>query len=48
VDLFAFAGSYGKKRGDAGYLDYLDSNGDGVIDALDLFAFAANFGKTLP
>ncbi len=48
VDLFAFAGSYGRKRGEAGYLDSLDSNADGVIDALDLFAFAANFGKTLP
>ncbi len=48
LDLFAFAGSFGKKRGDAGYLDYLDSNNDGVVDALDLFAFAGNFGKTLP
>ncbi len=48
VDLFAFASSYGKRRGDAGFLDYLDGNGDGVVDALDLFAFAGNFGKTLP
>ncbi len=48
VDLFAFAGSFGKRRGDSGYLDYFDSNGDGVVDALDLFAFAGNFGKILP
>ncbi len=48
VDLFAFAGAYGKRRGEAGYLDSLDGNGDGVVDALDLFAFAGTFGKTLP
>ncbi len=47
VDLFAFAGSYGKKRGDAGYLDYLDGNNDGGMDALDLFAFASRYGTTL-
>ncbi len=48
LDLFAFAGTFGKKRGDAGYIDYFDSNNDGAVDALDLFAFAGNFGKTLP
>ncbi len=48
LDLFAFAGGYGKRRGDAAYRDYLDRNGDGAIDALDLFAFAGNYGKTLP
>ncbi len=48
LDLFAFAGGFGKKRGEAGYRDDLDSNNDGAVDALDLFAFAGNFGKALP
>src|SRR5262249_49784528 len=48
LDLFGFAGEYGKRRGEAGYADYPDSNNDGIVDALDLFALAANYGKTLP
>ncbi len=48
LDLFAFAGGFGKRRGEAGYRGDLDANGDGSLDALDLFAFAGSFGTTLP
>ncbi len=47
VDQFALAGTYGKKRGDAGYLDYFDYNQDGFVDALDLFQYAGRNGHTV-
>jgi hypothetical protein len=47
-DLVALAGAYGKSSGQAGFNAGFHNNGDGVVDALDLFAFASNFGKTLP
>ncbi len=48
LDLFAFAGTFGKGSSDPAFNVAFDANGDGTVDALDLFAFAGNFGKTLP
>jgi hypothetical protein len=40
-------GTFGKHAGDPGYVSYLDYNGDGVIDDIDLYAFIARYGTTL-
>jgi hypothetical protein len=45
-DYFAFYGAYGARKGDANYLWYLDSNGDGVIDDTDFAGFLNNFGPS--
>ena len=48
VDLFdfaAFRSSFGKSRGDAGYLDEFDSNNNGVIDLFDFARFRSRFGS---
>jgi hypothetical protein len=47
-DYFAFRRTYGKKAREEGYLDYLDFNGDGVIDqAVDFVEFAKRKGKRI-
>ena len=39
---------FGTTLGNAGYVDFLDQNGDGAINGLDLTAFRSRFGMTLP
>jgi hypothetical protein len=36
-----------RRRGEAGYLDYLDANGDEVIDALDLGQYRIDVVKSI-
>ncbi len=45
LDFAAFRGTFGKRSGDAGYLDGFDSDGNGSIDLLDFAAFRKNFGS---
>lgn len=44
-DFFAFADSYGKKRGEVGFNSRADTDGDGDVDYDDFFAFADAFGR---
>src|SRR5690606_26958385 len=36
MDFFTFRGAFGKRLGDLGYLAFLDYDGDGVINGLDM------------
>lgn len=45
-DVAPIEAQYGKRTGDAGYQKRIDTNNDGVIDELDIFAVGLNFGKT--
>jgi hypothetical protein len=47
-DLGQFLSTVGRRVGDPGYLSYLDYNGDGLVGAVDLVAFARRLGKRLP
>lgn len=44
-DFFAFADSFGKRKGEAGFNFQADVNDDGVVDFDDFFAFADAFGR---
>jgi hypothetical protein len=46
-DVAVLFGTFGKHAGDDGVVSYLDYNGDGVIDDIDLYAFIARYGTTL-
>ena len=45
VDLALFAGTFGKRAGDPGYLWYFDYDGDGRVDFGDLLQLLRRFGR---
>lgn len=47
ADLAGFAFAYNASEGDVAYVNGYDSDGNGVIDSIDLGAIAANFGQIL-
>lgn len=47
LDLERFLSTFGHRRGDPQYLDYLDFNGDGRVGLIDLFAFLGRLGTHL-
>lgn len=47
LDLDRLLLAYGTKTGDPGYLDYLDFNGNGAINLIDLFALFGRLGTHL-
>jgi hypothetical protein len=47
ADVAVLFSTFGKHAGDPGFISYLDYNGDGVIDDIDLYAFIARYGTTL-
>jgi hypothetical protein len=47
TDVAVLFGTFGKHTGDAGFVGYLDYNGDGVLDDTDLYAFIVRYGTTL-
>jgi streptogramin lyase len=46
-DVAVMFATFGKHAGEDGYVSYLDYNGDGAIDDIDLYAFIARYGTTL-
>lgn len=46
-DFLMFAGAFGKKLGDVGFLELLDLNDSGAIDFPDFLSFAQQFGKSV-
>jgi hypothetical protein len=46
-DLAQFLSTFGRRVGDAGYLAYLDYNGDGLVGVVDLVAFTRRLGRRL-
>jgi hypothetical protein len=46
-DVAVLFAAFGKHAGEDGYVSYLDYNGDGAIDDIDLYAFIAHYGTTL-
>jgi photosystem II stability/assembly factor-like uncharacterized protein len=44
-DLLRFAGTFGKRAGDPGYLAYFDYDGNGTVDLTDLDQFLRRFGR---
>jgi photosystem II stability/assembly factor-like uncharacterized protein len=44
-DLLSFAGTFGKRAGDQGYLAYFDFNGDGRVDLGDLLQLLRRVGR---
>jgi hypothetical protein len=47
LDLGRFLSTFGRKPGDARYLDYFDVNGDDRVGVVDLFAIACRLGSEL-
>jgi hypothetical protein len=48
ADAFALKTAMNSKQGQASYLDYLDFDDDGVIDAFDFAEMKKRYGKKLP
>lgn len=46
-DFLLFAAAFGKRVGDAGFLEALDLNDSGAIDFPDFLSFAQQFGKAV-
>lgn len=47
LDLGRFLSTFGRRRGDRHYLEYLDYNGDDRVGLIDLFAFVDRLGSHL-
>jgi len=47
LDQFGFALAYRKQAGDDAFVDFLDYNGDGVVDEVDRAAYATNYLSVL-
>ena len=45
ADLQVFFSAYGSMVSDANFIPEADLNGDGVVDAIDLYYFAEEFGR---
>ncbi|MCI0333449.1 MAG: hypothetical protein L0228_09520 [Planctomycetes bacterium] len=46
-DLFSFLSTLGRRRGDPGFLWYMDYNGDDRVGVTDLLAFVHRIGTHL-